>query len=223
MPVPTETKSGELTDDEYGFILDATLKPNSRTEPSVISFIEAFVRCKSIAQASDECGIHKSVGYKYRHRKDIASAIQKIQDKSAVKYGMDGTEIFERVKEIVEFDPIMVMNPDGSYKSNMFDIEPEARRNIKKMKVKNLYQESTDMNGMKSKIIIGEMIEYEFYDKLKASELVGKEKEMFKNTTRVEHTVTKDMAAILLASTKRADKAIKETNKPIEVKGTVVK
>ena len=208
--MPPSKKSGELTEDEYGFILDTTLRDKNRKDASVIAFIDSFVRCKSIAQAAAESGLHRKLGYNIRHRKDVALAIQKLIDKSAVKYGFDNSEIFERVKEVVEFDPIMIQNPDGSFKSNMHDIEPEARRNIKKLKVKNIYQQIEDINGMKSKIIVGEVIEYEFYDKLKASELVGKEKEMFKNTTKVEHTLTKDMQSILLASTQRADKAIED-------------
>lgn len=60
---------------------------------------------------------------------------------------------------------------------------------------------------MKKSIIVGEIIEYEFYDKLKAVDLAGKEKEMFKNTTRVEHTITKDMASILLAAAQRGTQA----------------
>ncbi len=206
-PLPPSTKEkGELTENEYGFILDATLKSKHRRDASVIAFIDSFIACKSIQQASAEAGIHRKIGYAIRHRKDVANAIQKLIDKSTVKYGFDNSEIFERVKEVVEFDPIMVQNPDGTFKSNMHDIEPEARRNIKKLKVKNLYNQEKDINGMLGqKIIIGEVIEYEFYDKLKASELVGKEKEMFKNTTKVEHGVTKDMASILLDSAKRAD------------------
>lgn len=221
-PLPESKKSGELTEDEYGFILDTTLREKNRKDAAVISFIDSFIRCKSIAQASAESGIHRRVGYNIRHRKDVANAIQKLVDKSAVKYGMDASEIFERVKEVVEFDPIMIQNPDGSFKSNMHDIEPEARRSIKKLKVKNIYQQTEDLNGMKSKIIVGEIIEYEFYDKLKASELVGKEKEMFKNTTKVEHTLTKDMQSILLASTQRADKAIENlSTEAIDVPFTV--
>jgi len=207
LPVPDTVKenSGELTTDESSFILDATLKAKHRKDASVIAFIDAFVACKSISQASVEAGIHPRDGYKIRHRRDVSLAIQKLIDKSAIKYGFDNSEIFERVKEVVEFDPIMVQNPDGTFKSNMHDIPPEARRNIKKMKVKNLYKQVEDINGMKEKLIVGELIEYEFYDKLKASELVGKEKEMFKNTTKVEHTVTKDMASILLESARRAE------------------
>lgn len=203
---PVETDgSGELTDNETSFILDSCLKPAHRREPTVIAFIESFVRCRSIQQASAEAGIHRSVGFKYRHRKDIANAIQKITDKSAMKYGMDSSEIFERVREVVDFDPLDLQNPDGTWKRSLSDVPPEARRCIKKLKVRNLYEDREDINGMKERIIIGELIEYEVWDKLKASELVGREKSMFKTTTKVEHTVSKDMANILLESKKRAE------------------
>lgn len=218
---PKKNTDGELTLDEAAFIMDSTLKQAHRQDPIVIQFIDAFVRCKNIPQASAECGIHRGIGYKYRHRKDIANCIQKLIDKSSIKHGFDTSEIMERAKEIVDFDPIDVQNPDGTFKSNMHDIPPEARRNIKKLKVKNIWNQVEDLNGIKSKIIIGEVIEYEFYDKMKGIELVGKEKEMFKNTTKVEHGVTKDMAAILLASTQRAEKQIaNQTQDAIEAEYT---
>jgi len=217
-PKPPVVKSdGKLTENESSFILNDCLKPKHRKDATVLAFIDSFIKCKSIAQASEECNIHKSLGYQYRHRKDIANAIQKLIDKSAVKHGFDASEIIERVKEFVDFDPISVQNPDGTYKSNLHDVDPEARRSIKKLKVKNLYKQTEDMNGMKKKIIIGEVIEYEFYDKLKASELVGKEKELFKNVTKVEHGITKDMASILLDSAKRADRFIEKKPDPITI------
>lgn len=212
-PEDTYNGEGQLTDYEYGFILDSSLVKKHRKDPEIIAFIDAFVRCKSIAQASEECKIHPSLGYRYRHRKDIAGCIQRMIDKSAVKHGFDASEVLERTKEMVDFDPIEVMNQDGTYKSNLYDIVPEARRSIKKLKVKNLYNQTEDINGISKKIIIGEVIEYEFYDKLKAIELVGREKEMFKNTTKVEHSVTKDMASLLLASTKRAERVIENQSK----------
>ena len=46
---------------------------------------------------------------------------------------------------------------------------------------------------------------------------------MFKNTTKVEHTISNDMASILLDSAKRGQSASSEfTKKIVEVKGTVV-
>lgn len=216
MPVPADT-SGELTENEYSFILDSTLKPKHRRDPSITAFIESFIRCKSIEQASAECDIHNRLGYQYRHRKDIANAIQKLIDKSTVKHGFDGSEIIQRVKEVVDFDPIAVQNADGSYKSNLHDIEPEARRCIKKLKVKNIYKQIEDLNGMKTQIIVGEIIEYDFYDRLKAAELVGPEKNVLVKKHKVEHALTKDMASILLDSVKRADKAIAAPEKTLTI------
>lgn len=222
LPMPSAPRTGELTEHEWSFILDAELKPKHRKDPTVISFINCFVRCKNISQSAQESGIPYSLGYSIRHRADVASCIQKIIDKSAMKYGFDASEIMERTKEIVDFDPIMVQNPDGTFKSNMYDIAPEARRNIKKLKVKNLYSTIEDINGMKKSIIVGEVIEYEFYDKLKAVELSGKEKEMFKNTTKVEHSVTKDMASILLAAAQRGQQASITQSTPRTVESYVV-
>lgn len=203
----TEEKSGVLTENETDFILESCLKSKSRTDATTLAFIHSFVRHKSISQACEELRINYSIGYNIRHRSDVSACIQKIIDKSVHKYGFDASEIVERTKEIVDFDPISMQNPDGTFKSNLYDISPEARRNLKKLKVKNLWSETEDRNGIKSKIIIGEVIEYEFYDKLKAIELTGKEKELFKTTTRVEHDVTKDMASVLLASAKRGAEA----------------
>lgn len=218
----TVKPSAELEPDEYSFILDTTLKAQHREDSSVLTFIDSFIRNKNISQASAESGLHPSVGYRYRHQKDIALAIQKLIDRSSVKYGFDASELIERTKEMVDFDPIQMQNRDGSFKSNMYDIAPEARRNLKKLKVKNLFSEVEDINGIKSKIIIGEIIEYEFYDKLKAIDLVGKEKDLFKNTTKIEHTVSENMAAILLDSARRGQKASLDFNNVIEVKGSVV-
>lgn len=209
---------GLLTTNEMTFILNDKLSKRHRHDPEVLHFIEAFIRCKNIAEASEAAGISNRLGYMIRHRHDVDATIKALIDKSAIKHGIDGSEIMERAREIVDFDPIQMQNADGTFKSNLHDIEPSARRNLKKLKVKNLWGENEDMNGVKTKIIVGEVIEYEFYDKLKAVELVGKEKEMFKNTTRVEHAVTQDMANILLESAQRgADAARKVRHVDIEV------
>jgi hypothetical protein len=220
IPLPPQAQdnkpSGRLTDDESSFILDATLRADARKDETTLSFIEAFLISKNVAQASREVGIHPSLGRRIRARTDVSNAIQKIIDKSAVKYGFDASEIMERTKEIVDFDPIDLQNPDGSFKSNLHDIPPEARRNLKKLKAKNIYSTVKDLNGMESRIITGEVIEYEFYDKMKAIDLAGKEKEMFKTTTRVEHDITKDMATILLESARRGQQAsIQFSAKPV--------
>lgn len=222
LPVTEETNGGALTENEQSFILDACLKPKSRKDATTLAFINEFVRCKSISECAEKLGIQYAVAYGIRHRADVADCIQKIIDRSLIKYGFDASEIVERTKEIVDFDPISMQNADGTFKSNLADIDPAARRNLKKLKVKNIWGE--DRNGMK--LIVGEVIEYEFYDKLKAIELTGKEKQLFKNTTVVEHTVTKDMASVLLAAAKRGETAAAqvEHNKkpPVIVESEVV-
>lgn len=223
MPLPPSTPSGELTVNEADFILDSTLKPKHRQDPNVIAFINSFVRCKSIKQACGEAEVAYSLGYSIRHRKDVANCITKLIGLSATKYGFDASELFERAKEIAEFDPIEIMNPDGTYKESLYEVAPEARRCIKKLKVKNLWAKETDINGMDKKIIIGKVIEYEFWDKMKGIELAGKEKEMFKNTTKVEHGLTKDMANILLESAKRAESAIEDFSTPVTIEAEVIK
>lgn len=202
------TGEAMLTEDEGGFILDTCLSNSRRGDPVVISFIEAFMRSKNILQASQEVGITPREGKRLRNLKDVSLAIQKLTDRSAVKYGFDASEVVERAKEIVDFDPIMLQNPDGTYKKSLHDIPPEARRVIKKIKVKNIWGKQPDLNGIDQKIITGELIEVEFYDKLKATEMIGKEKELFKTTSKVEHTVSKDMKSLLLNSVKRAESVI---------------
>lgn len=201
-----EKDSGELELDEINFILNSCLKAAHRNDPKIIQFIDSFVKCKSIPQASEEVGIAPGIGFQWRHRKDISNCISKLYDKSTIKYGFDASELVERVKEMSEVDPIEFENPDGTYKTSLSQIAPEVRRAIKKFKVKNLYASSEDSNGMKSQIIVGQLIEVELYDKLKATELLGREKDLFKQTTKIQHDVTENMAATLLASSRLADK-----------------
>ena len=208
-PVP----EGQLDENEASYIMDACLKPKHRHDPKIIQFIESFVRCKNIAQASSEVGVKPNVGYTWRHRKDVANCITKLFDKSVVQYGFDASELVERVKEFVEVDPIVLENADGTFKTSLSQVPPEARRSIKKFKAKNLYSQTEDLNGMKSRIIVGQLIEVEFYDKLKSAELLGREKGKFKQTTKVEHDITEHMASTLLASKALADKM---NNGPIE-------
>lgn len=223
IPIEQESQSlGLLDDDESKFILDTTLKSAHRNSAEVIGFIEAFMRSKNIKQASAEAGIRPERGYLIRHRKDVVGCIQRLSDKSAMKYGFDASEIMERTKEIVDFDPIAVQNIDGTFKDSLHDLDPEIRRNIKKLKCKNLYDTIEDLNGIKKQIIVGKVMEYEFYDKLKAIDLAGKEIDMFKNTTKVEHSITKDMASILLASVKRGEAAKLALNNSVETTGHVL-
>lgn len=118
-----------------------------------------------------------------------------------MKYGYDANEVIERVKEIMDVDVIEFENPDGSFKTHLSQLAPETRRAIKKFKAKNLY--GADANGMK--IVIGQLLEVELWDKLKSAELLGREKSIFKETKKVEHDITTNMAHVLLESKRMAD------------------
>jgi len=117
------------------------------------------------------------------------------------KYGYDAHEVVERVKEIVQLDPGIFENPDGTFKTSLMQIPPEARRAIKKFKCKNIYE--NDPNGIPR--VTGQLIEVELWDKMRATELLGREKNIFKETKVHQHDVTANMADVLLESKRRAD------------------
>jgi len=190
-----------LEEDETEKIIRKTLKPLHATDPNILRFIDNYLHCRDAKQAARLSGLVARDGTNLINRKDIHDCIQKITAKGVRKFGFDAEEIVERVKEVAFVDPALVQNEDGSFISKLRDMEPDVRRAIKRMKVKNLWDE--DPNGMK--VITGEIIEIEFWDKMKAVEMLGREKGTFKQTTVVEHGVSKNMRKLLLDTTKRAD------------------
>lgn len=210
---PIETVNGKLTEDETSFVLRTTLLPEHREDPNVLRFIAAYVRCRDARQAAREANLDPRSGPNLRSRPDIHHCITKLTEKSVMKYGFDASEVIEKVKEIAGIDPIEFVNPDGSYKTDMSEIAPESRRAIKKFKAKNLFEK--DPNGMDVKV--GVLIEVELWDKMKAVELLGREKELFKETKKVEHDVSSNMASFLLESQRRADERLSSIAKPIEI------
>jgi hypothetical protein len=207
-PVPVENEQGKLTETEVDYILRTSLRPDHLEDPNILRFISSYMRCRNAAQAARESGLstpHRS-GANIRAMPDVHQAITRLTEKSVMKYGFDASEVIERVKEISALDPVEFENEDGSYKNKLSDIAPESRRAIKKLKVRNLF--GTDANGMKT--IVGEIIEIEMWDKMKGLELLGREKQIFKETTRVEHDITSNMASVLLDSKRRAEEKYSE-------------
>ncbi len=204
MVVPHKSGDAKLTDNETSFILRSTLRPHQYEDPNILKFIMSYLVCRNVSQASKESNISYSQGYNLRRNAEIHTAINKLTEKSVLKLGYDQTEVLERVQEISILDPICFENPDGSYKTHMSQIPPEARRAIKKFKVKNLF--GVDPNGMR--IVIGQLIEVEVWDKMKGLELLGRQTDLFKETRKIEHDVTKNMADVLLDSSRRADNRI---------------
>lgn len=207
-------ESERLTEDEIAAIFSRTLKPEHREDPRVLAWILSYIKSRDIRDSAHEVGIHPNTAKALRNRADIFKCIEALTARQVFKFGIDPAGIVEKVKEVVEFDPIDLENEDGSFKKHMRELSGPARRAIKKLKVKNFYE--TDPNGMKVKA--GEILEYEFYDRLQAAGLVGRETDLFKEKKVVEHDVTANMAAVLLESAKRAD-AIDVTPKPLLEEG----
>lgn len=201
---PLPKVSAALTDDETDFILSTTLRVEQRDDPLVLTFIKSYLECRSCSQASKAAKIQTHQGQTLLRKPEINACINMITQKALMKYGYDASEVIERVKEIAAIDPIEFENADGSFKTNMSQIAPESRRAIKKFKCKNIWGE--DSNGMK--IVIGQLIEVELWDKMKAVELLGREKNIFKETKVVQHDVTKNMASVLLGSQQKAEKRL---------------
>lgn len=185
-------------------IMQETLRPMHVSDPTVVRFIGNYVTCRDVPQASRLSGIKPSDGRNLLARTDIWACVQKLTAEQAVKFGYDAHEVVERVKEIAAVDPVHLSNADGTYIKNINKIPPEVRRAIKSLKVKNIYEE--DINGVPQ--YRGEIISYEFWDKLKGLELLAREKDTFKKTTVVEHDVSKNARNILLAGLNRAEKAL---------------
>jgi phage baseplate assembly protein W len=206
-----------LSVNEVTFILRSTLAPHHVDDPIVNRFITSYLMCRSVPQAAKEAGIDTRSGRNLLNRKDIHQAISKVAATQAMKSGLDPEAVIERVREVVEIDVSDVYRADGSFK-HLSEMKPETQRAIKRFKAKNLYDK--DPNGMK--VLVGELIEVEFYDKLKGVELLGPEVGVFKKTQVVEHGVTSDMREILLASVERAEervKTLKEVGPTLEIEG----
>jgi len=199
--------AGSLDLDESTFILKDCLTASHYADVRFIKFIQSFLICRNAPQAGRDAGVSYGTAKAWRLMPDVAMAIEKLTAKSVIKYGFDASDVIERVKEMVEVDPIVFERADGSYVERLSELPPEVRRVIKKFKAKNIYED--DPNGIPR--VVGKLMEYELYDKQKAADMLGKEKELFKNTTRVEHDITKNMSDVLLASANRAADRIEGT------------
>lgn len=193
-----------LEDTETNAIIKTMLKPIHATDPNILRFIDNYLVCRDAKQAARLSGLHARDGLTLLERKDVYECIQKITESGVRKFGYDAAEIVEKVKEVVFLDPAEVQNEDGSFIDNLHDIPPEVRRAIKKMEVKNFYE--GDENGIPR--YAGKVIKYEFYDKMPAVQMLGREKDTFKEKKVVEHNVGKNMRDVLLASARRGEQAL---------------
>lgn len=195
--------------DEVDFILKTCLLRRHYNDPNVIRFISLYVQYRDIKQAAKESGFTYKQGYHIRTKPDVHQAIVKLTEKAVLKYGLDPHEIVGKVLEILNVDLLEFENPDGSYKTSLSQVSPETRRAIKKFTVKNTWGE--DPNGMK--IVTGQIISVEVWDKLKSAELLGRESNLFKETKITQHDVSAGMKDLLLQSRERAEQSVIDSRK----------
>lgn len=206
-PPPEDIKRDE--ESETDFILRTTLSPADRIDSNILKFIDSYMHCRNATQAAREAGFPKpDIGRRLLMRSDIHACISKLTQKLTMKFGYDESEVVERVKEVAGIDPLDVFDDDGKFKKPK-DIPPAVRRVIKKWKVKQTFlydpnnQPMTDAKG--NHIVETEILEMEFWDKMKAVELLGREKSLFKENKTIVHDVGSNMRSVLLESTKRAE------------------
>lgn len=211
-PDPEPEPNMDVNEDVVAFIVRTTLIPQHRTDPNVLAFIDRYMMCREARQAAREAGLPPQAGPNLLRKQDIHDCISKLTQKLVMKYGFDASEVVERVKEVAGIDPAELLNKDGSYKK-LQEMAPEVRRGIKKMRVKNSF--TKDPNGIN--VVDGEILEIEFWDKMKAVELLGREKNLFKESKVVTHDVGSNMRNILLESKERATKRIEQMRDVIDV------
>lgn len=203
-PVMAKVEPVEETtlDEQFSLIFRTTLSRRHSMDSTILKFILAYVECRHVGQAAKEVGITTREGNNLIAHKDIYESIRKITELSAVKDGYEAQSLVNRMREVVDFDPIEILNDDGSFKL-LSEMRPEARRVLTKFKLRNIYEE--DPNGMRTGKVIGQTLEVELAKKEKPVEFLSRDKGIFKETKKIEHDIADNMGNILLGRVRAAD------------------
>ena len=183
-------------------IFKESLTPRHLADQTILAYIIKYVECRHNGQACKSVGITGVEGNNLRKHPDISNAIKKLTHMTIEKFGYSAEDMVERVREVADFDPGCVYNDDGTFK-HMKDLSPEERRAIKGFDCRNIMEK--DPNGMETGRMIGQVINYEFYDRIDSAKILVKEKGHFKDIKRVEHEVTTVISTQLIAGLKRAE------------------
>lgn len=212
-PPPPAPEPEETTlDEQFSLIFRTTLTRRHQIDSTIIKFILAYVECRHIGQAAKEVGITTREGNNLIAHKDIYESVRKISELSAVKDGYEAQSLVNRMREVVDFDPIEILNDDGSFKL-LSEMRPEARRVLTKFKLRNIYEE--DANGIRTGKVIGQTLEVEVAKKEKPTEFLSRDKGIFKETKKIEHDIAENMASTLLGSVRRAENRMIEMAKDV--------
>lgn len=188
-------------------IIQTTLLPEHALDSVIIKFIYAYLETRHSADASKAVGISRYSGNRILAKQDIQECIRNINTSLARTHSFDAGEVLERANEIAQVNPQDVLNGDGTVKDFQL-LTPAVARTIKKMKVEEVW--TNDENGVSVKT--GRVVHIEFWDKLKATELLGKFEGVFKDTVKHEIGMDGNLAAVLLAN---AEARALEMSKPV--------
>lgn len=216
LPPGFTRKDSTVPTSDISIILSTTLFPQHREDPNILRFINSYLVSRDLRQVASETGLSYRDCQSLKRRPDIYEAINKITDLALNKYGYDAHDVVQKVVEVANVDIAEFENADGSYKERLTELSPETRRAVKKFKVKNCYD--IDPNGMR--VVTGRIIEVELWDKMKAVELLGREKNIFKENKKIEHSISDNMASVLLDSKRRAEEhliSMKDVSPPVQL------
>ena len=190
-------------------IIEKTLIPRHLHSSRVVIFFFSYLANRDVKQAAIEAGCTPENARRWGRatlaKKDVSEAVQAVSDSLLMRYGLDGHSLVRKISEVSEFDPIELKNPDGTFKT-LEEMSPEARRCIKKLDYEIIW--GKDPNGIKEEM--GKIVKVEFYDKIKATEIIGRELRLFSQRTINEQDISKGMSDLLLQSKKLAEDRAKD-------------
>ncbi len=187
--------------DETTFILRRCLRASHLGDPNVMRYISEFLICRDNKQAARAAGLTTRDGTMLKRKPDIAEAIRQVTEQACFKNDFDAADLITKTKEVLETNLSELQKENGEFITNLHDVSPEMQRAIKSFTAKNVY--ALDGNGQPY-FVESVIVKVELWDKMKAIELLGREKDTFKESKKVVHEMAKNMASSLLESKRLA-------------------
>lgn len=201
-PMQNSTSSFTDTDNEsMDKIINDTLLLEHSLNPKFPLFIKAYLTYHNLSDAARSTGLDMKEARRMINKSDVQDCIKAITSKWAKTTGFDSNELLERVNEISVIDPTDLFNFDGTIK-DLHSMPRSLTRAIKKIRYKEFNE--SDPNGVEIKT--GRIIDIEFHDKLKATDMLGKYDGVFKDKVEITHDIGKNMSDVLI---KRAEDRMK--------------
>ena len=203
---PMQNTASSYTDTDNASmdkIINDTLLLEHAMNPKFPLFIKSYLTYHNLADAARATGIPTNEARRIINKADVQDAIKAITSKWAKTTGFDSNELLERVNEISSIDPADLFNFDGTIK-DLHSLPRSLTRTIKKIRYKEFNEPSADGTELKT----GRIIDIEFHDKLKATDMLGKYDGVFEDKVKVTHDVGKNMSDILISRAEERMKAM---------------